>query len=912
MITRERNSGRALPSVLSKDLGYSFSFRIADTQGVKNSTTNWIYYELPASAVISRQRSASLDQFSQQVSITVLEDALPDGFAILPYLVLEIDIVDSMGYQWPYHTGPIDSINESYELVGGAVKRLLDISSFGVIQFAKDAYSPNQWWSPETTSYTGYLTVYGTVRHYKYTGTGGLPTRNIAGAFNTIDCTDTTVAGYHGFVVSTNSDFSAPKVQGVDYRISDSAGVALNPATSKNAPLYITWLTAEPASTIYIKFWQADYLAVANIDGTTRPQTMRLPDYGVSYQSGGKPAVKRDLWDDFATQITAATTTTLTPADTGMYIELGTNNPSSGWTEYVEWTSSTGVREVRTVSAINSVTGVVTVTSAFSSTPQVGDIMRIVTTRPHAAYQKFNQIDSITGAYVPVFRKVAAGSTYPRGAFEHKPSQGVIVPKNIFHFTRTALANAAVHITNLILLDMTTVPLFPFSDNMVENLVRTNLLSYIPGTIYSGRSDWGASWYGKHSATNAFTNNLFAQNNTVGDMLQMIADNGFPPNGKLIDRADGSVLVAAFKQQSTPEYTLSNIISVRKNFVAEPPTAVGVISKFPESHRLSVGGHFQASFSGWTSGTEYLFDGSDAPDPTNSGTDFAFATVTAGSTSYVTIELPWFGPIVNDPVDKIVIKGLTGVVDAQFYVESLGSYAGQFYFWGGERKIVTQNESVELTSEEIKDAYQIINAYNLWRKTVYKPVIVLTFNDTDLVTGVTMVPRITEIEVWGSYNAAWTAMLTDDLSATGDVTASPSNWTNVSSVTNTGPSFWKRTPQSNMSFKYMSPSTFKRITPLYDVDWYDCKPRYMAINQTRISITDCKNIAERYLNEAVIKSNTYSVTAIMDPRVDLGDTVSVSLPDGSVLDLMVYSYSDSGGADDMTCTYELVDYSGIG
>jgi hypothetical protein len=331
--------------------------------------------------------------------------------------------------------------------------------------------------------------------------------------------------------------------------------------------------------------------------------------------------------------------------------------------------------------------------------------------------------------------------------------------------------------------------------------------------------------------------------------------------------------------------------------------------------RLNNGQFFNAINSGWTSGTQYLFDGSDSPDPTNSGTDFAFATVTAGSSATVQLDIQDFCPVVFDPINKIVIKGLSGVVEAQLEVrlKSTGVVTATQSIWAGQRMLISQNESPEITREMISEMFDLLKSYNRFNRNNYFARIVLTFRDSDLISGSTMVPRITEIEVWGDYNAAWMSLLTDDIAETNDDGyGSPSGWTTTSAVTNVGPSYWKRQLGKNISFKYMTPGYYKRLTPKYSADWFDCRYRLVTINQTRISTVDCKNIAERYLNEAVIKSNTYSVTALLDPRVDLGDTVSVSLPDGSVLDLMVYSYSDSGGADDMSCTYELVDYSGIG
>jgi hypothetical protein len=555
------------------------------------------------------------------------------------------------------------------------------------------------------------------------------------------------------------------------------------------------------------------------------------------------------------------------------------------------------------------------VTVAFSATPQVGDIMRIVTTRPQPAFARYNSTGSTSS--IPTEKKSSGGTDYPRGAWTYKADQGVWTPTALFHFTRGSIALASLYVTNLVYPTQTTSAAIG-GDNRIESAVDVALSDYIPGYIMSGVAAYSTKangYFGKHNAMGVWTQTLISTNESPIDFIQRLADNGFPPNGKVFDRPDGSVLVAAIKQSYVPDYSLSNIISVKKNYVAEPPTGVAVLSKYPETMRLNNGQFFNAINSGWTSGTQYLFDGSDSPDPTNSGTDFAFATVTAGSSATVQLDIQDFCPVVFDPINKIVIKGLSGVVEAQLEVrlKSTGVVTATQSIWAGQRMLISQNESPEITREMISEMFDLLKSYNRFNRNNYFARIVLTFRDSDLISGSTMVPRITEIEVWGDYNAAWVSLLTDDIAETNDDGyGSPSGWTTTSAVTNVGPSYWKRQLGKNLSFKYMTPSYYKRLTPKYNADWFDCRYRLATINQTRISTVDCKNIAERYLNEAVIKSNTYSVTALLDPRVDLGDTVSVSLPDGSVLDLMVYSYSDSGGADDMSCTYELVDYSGIG
>lgn len=912
MITRERDAGRTLPSIVdSQALGLTFSFRIADTNGVKNSNTNWVYYELPASAVISRNRSCSLEQMSQQVSLTILEDLLPDYYTIQPFMVLEIDLVDKDGFRWPYHTGPIDGIRESYNIVDNSIRKTLEINSFGVLQNTKDAFYIAQYWSPATSTFTGNLTGYATVKHFSYTGIGRVPgtVQLIDGSMNSAEVL--TTGTFPGVVVSTNSDFSAPYTRGVQYEITNSAGVLLVPATSKNEPLYIKWIITEPNAQLYIKFWTVDYFAVSRTTLASFPAIIRLPDYSQAFTYALQPPLKRYMWDDFVTTIASgATTTIVTPIDTSGY-KLIAGNPAGAPTEFVEWQrADTGAREVRQVSSINAGTGAVTVTSAFSSAPVAGDYLRVVTTRPFPSFERFNN-NQLSGLQnQPTFAKTSGGTAYSKGGFEVKPEQGIVVPTYGNHFDSST---ALVYVSNLIVNNVSEGTLG--TDNRVETLVYSALTDYV-GTskVLTGNPADGANYYGNHTKMNAFVNVLDASGETSQALLQKVATNGFPPNGKLFDRPDGTVLVAALRQSPVSQYTIGNVISVSKENSPAQPTAVTVISKFPESQRLNRG-LFQAwEISGSNiANFNYLFDGIENADPTNTGTDSIFASVALPNYGDVLITVPDFGPIVLDPLDKIVIKGLTGVVVASLLVKnsSTNAYTKQNYFWGGQPKVVQQDSPLEIDAKDFQAAYQAYKG-----ETGFSPgrqaFIYLRFDNTNLVQvgGNNMAPRITEIELWSKYNCSWTALLTDDLVETNDTSTYPTGWNSYSSVTNVGSIWWKR-GVSITSHKYMNPSVLKRIQPLYNANWTSNRPRMTVINQTRISITECRQIAERYIDEMAIKSAEYTVDALFDPRVELGDTVTVNLPDGSCLDLFVWQISDSGGPGPMMATYKLVDYSGV-
>lgn len=913
MITTERYSGRPLPQDLNSDnLGLTFSFRVADTQGVTNSNTNWIYTQLPDTAVLGRQRSASIDQFSQQVSISVLEDALPDGFAILQYMVLEIDCVDRNGYAWPYHTGPIDSITESFELVEGSIKRVLDITSFGVIQYTKGAHYFNQFFQPATSTLTGYLTAYATVKHSSYVGTGRAigTIQVISNTWNTVDAQLTNNpanVNTDRFIVSTDSTWTTLKTRGVDYEITDVAGVALNTATSAGSLLYIRWLTLEPNATVYVKYWTLEFFAVSRTGFGIFPQTLVLPDYNEPFANTFQPTTRRNLWDDFVTTIAAgATTTVVTPVDSQPWRDIS-NIP--GWmTEYVELqrADQSAPLEVSPVSSINAGTGAITVAVAFSSAPAAGDYIRLVTTRPYPAFERFNNPGTFGALTQPQFYRDGGFTLFPNGAFEIKPDQGMVVPVQGYHFRQFA---NSLYVTGLNIINQVYGTLG--SDNRSESLVWQALTgnNYLAAaSIFTGDANDGANYYGRHFPMGSYAQNVDASGDTRASYIQRIADNGFPPNGKLFDRPDGTVLVAALRQSAVPQYNLSNIVSMTKNFVPEPPTAVTVVSSYPEARRLDAG-HFSWVQVGMTN-PNYLFDGVDAPDPNLTGTDYAFASSASGT---VQVTIPNFGPTILDVIDKVIIKGISGCVRVSLQTINRTTNAVRTHnrFWGGTAKLISDSTPIEISADEFSKAYQRSISQNAVWGTTYSTVMVFEFLSSSIIPASPMDARVTEIELWSKYNASWTALLTDDLVEASDSGVYPTGWDSTSSVTNAGPTWWKRRRNLAASFKYFDTASLKRIQARYDANWNSSITRNVTVNQTRISMTECKNIAERFMDESIIKSNTYTVQALIDPRVELGDTVGVSLPDGSVLNLFVYSISDSGEAIDQVATYELVDYSGL-
>ena len=115
MITQDRN-GNALPSTVDPGR-LAWSARIAYTNGDYLTPSGWTYYELPPSAILQRSRSSVLDGTTWECRLTVLAEAVPELSDLQAYYQLEVDLVDDTGNAWPYHTGPIDSISDRFDIM---------------------------------------------------------------------------------------------------------------------------------------------------------------------------------------------------------------------------------------------------------------------------------------------------------------------------------------------------------------------------------------------------------------------------------------------------------------------------------------------------------------------------------------------------------------------------------------------------------------------------------------------------------------------------------------------------------------------------------------------------------------------------------------------------------------------------
>lgn len=872
MNTTDRN-GNALPTDLGPTVDYLWSVRIAATGGVYNTTAAWVYYEIPASAVLQRERTSTLDGGTWECRLSVLADSLPPLTEPLAYYQLEIDLIDDAGNAWPYHTGPIDSVSESWSMDGGALVRVYDIDSFGTLQRTKGFDFLNLNFNPYSTLFSGTMTGFAQARYVAYAPPGGTFTAGtvypIPGtdAGGTVDITVGT-GSFPGVVVSKNSDFSTPLVYTTDYTITDSTGAA---APKANEPAYIKFV-ANQTVTMYIRCFLVAYWGVLQNTPATRPYFIRVPPGSVTYTYGTTRPL-RTIADDFATTAAAGCTTTAITVNDPEPFKSGTGivAVTSGPTEFLEWTSAaTGAVEVKQISSVNA-TGVIT-TSAFSAAPASGDLIRLVTTQAIRAWNRHGASAAYAGVNPGFFTSSARVTSYPLGLFELLPQSGIMRARGTRHWLS---ASTEVYGYQLYTLDDTVGALG--SDNRLESAYYYFLVTALQ-VFASGDFETG-------NALLTYVKNISRTLQSADEMIDALGRDGLPPNGYLHDRPSGKLLLSAFKQKASPDCVLSNVIGVQIGALPEPVSSVTVRSigeprVITQDLEPTLGGT-------WTNGPR-LFDGVESID---------YAAATSGAT--VTFRIRMSEGTLFPPVSEIQIIGRQGVVEC--YVErydGTGTASRTGFLEGSGYFILADGKPVVIGRKELEDVFSFAGGFQTaeWR-------LVLKFSD-DTMNG-TKAAQVYEIKCLSEIETGWAAYLTDDTTAgTG---SAPTGWSTVNAQ-GFGPFYWVRNVGRARSFRYADANYLKRVLPFYSATWSSAGYRREYVDLTRINQVECRRIAESYLDEYVRQGRTYTATALLDPRIDLGDTINVTLGDGSSMDLFVWGISDSGGSEAFETTYTLLDY----
>jgi len=901
MISTDRY-GTALRLGPTLPVDFKWSIRLVDNQGSFSSSTNWVRYELPTTSVISRNRSTALDGGTWQLQLTILAAALPDslstlanGYRSLEYFTLEVDLVGPDGQIYPYHTGPIDSVSEGFSVDNGAIVATLEIASFGVLQRLKKASVPRFAFANDYQYFDDYrVCIWSEARILRMTtGTVGTPVA-VLGAVNTIDAQIGSNPAVHSdaIQVTTDSTFATiNRTYGVDYTITNSAGGA---ALDNDLPIYINWITAVPA-TYYVKVWVVSYVGI-NVYWTPGNASFRCPDGRMAFGYGGG-APKRRLSDDFATEIVSGSTTTaLTVLDPEPYRQTNYLVGVTGFpTDVLEYYRvSTNTYSYHRISSTTAA-GVINLTDAVSSTPDVGDIVRLVSTQLYVGHIRGNATVNWAGlaSYTfPVFTDKGRASVYPMGTFEPAPDHALWTLNRVRHFS-TAVGAPILKNETWLYSGYGVFAIQRNSANTTEQLVSQILTGYVESSkVTTG------------NALGSYVKTFVRENKTLAEILEDAKKDGFPPNAFVHDRVDGGVITSAFVQATNAQARLTGIRSIVVEDEPEPITQVEVISRASDENEwlniTGMGNPRTTTGVGSFTLQERLLDGVE--DSINGYSQSANLGVWR-------FTIPEFAGLTIPTLTTVRVFGTSGFFVAKLAVieNSTNTQVSAQFIDGGKWFQLVDGKPAVLEKEPLVAAYTAAK-YGVFGTTTtfsssYSTVLDLIFYADTSWTGAPAFARITEIQYYSDVKAAWTALLTSDTTG-----SPPTGWTTLNDQ-GLGSLWWQADLTLPYSQRYVDSNLEKRIQPKYASSWRTTIRRSERIELTNLSFVDCRRIAERYLDEFARGARRYQVVADLNPVLEPGDTVELVLPDGSSKTLFVWSISDTGSSDELQASYSLVDYS---
>ena len=510
--------------------------------------------------------------------------------------------------------------------------------------------------------------------------------------------------------------------------------------------------------------------------------------------------------------------------------------------------------------------------SAFSGAPVAGDLIRLVTTQAIRAWQRHNSTSAYGATNPGFFTSSARAVEYPRGLFELIPQSGIMRARQARHWLTASTEVYGYQVQGL---NDTLGALG--SDNRLESFYYW-LLVTASQVIGSGDFEVG-------NALLTYIKNISRTLSSVSEVLDEVGRDGLPPNGYIHDRPSGKILVSAYRQKATPDLVLNNVSGVQIGSLPEPVSSVTVRS-FGDPRLVTQ--DLEPTLGGtWTNGPR-LFDGVESVD---------YAQATSGAT--VTFRIRLSDATIFPTLTEIQILGRQGVVevyldryDSTSTVSRTGWLEGSGYF------VLADGKPVVIKREQLQD----LIAFAAGLQTAeYR--LTLKFSD-DTMNG-TKQAQVYEIKCYSEIETGWAAYLSDD--TTTGTGAYPTGW-NTMNDQGFGSFYWVRDVGRARSFRYADPAYLKRVLPLYNASWSSAFYRREYYDLTRINQTECRRIAESYLDEYVRQGRTYTVSALIDPRVDLGDTVNVTLGDGTSKDLFVWGIADDGNREDFMTTYTLLDY----
>lgn len=115
--------------------------------------------------------------------------------------------------------------------------------------------------------------------------------------------------------------------------------------------------------------------------------------------------------------------------------------------------------------------------------------------------------------------------------------------------------------------------------------------------------------------------------------------------------------------------------------------------------------------------------------------------------------------------------------------------------------------------------------------------------------------------------------------------------------------------KQRVSARYVPPEILRKLVPKWDTSAAgNHRHRIQTRRAPGISIQAARDIAERDQDETLRLGVEYSVTALLDPRSEVGDTVFYTDPDGGEYIQLLTRTRDAGGPEDLDMEYFMHDY----
>lgn len=896
--------------------------RLVDMAGTPLTAANWLKYQIPESAIVGRTRSGSIDGGPWYCTLSLIANLLPAGVAPLQYHRIEIDRVigPTPPNRWPYFTGIIDKVTIGFVLQDGAILKTYEIECFGVLQRCKGRRISSISAKPASTNYTtrlmGVLERV-RIRTDAVVGAGGTEQVPAGPCYALTDAT--IAAGNYGLMISPNADMSAPYANPADYTLS----VTAMPAT-------ITWV-ANPAEPRYMQFYRLAFFGYSKATASP-PLFFRLP-YG------------RGPYNLFMTQVSAYATgpVRITPKDPTAYKSGAglVKNTTDVQTEYLTLTDSDGTESTVEISSVDAA-GIITLTGAPSFTPVAGDPIRVSTCEMYNAWDQIgyrnatgfyyqsrifeDSLTTLNGAITDVATSivVADGTKLrvgqfilieseviqisaiavntltairgqdgtsiaahadttkvygegKRGAYKTAPESGCAIRKSSKNFSTTDEVKGRISVVN------------EYEGASSQNDVAAFIKSTLIALGLYATADITAT------STGAYIKNYDRDAIDASEVLDDIKKNALPPNGYLCDERDGTITIKPYSQATTHDFVLNGVSAIHQEALAEPTSAVTVISTGPEENWAAK--WFTSYNGGWTN-PQNIVDGSDSEAVQTS----------IGTPPIVSFTIPGHTPLEIFPmIDRIEIVG-RGYVTV--YITQ--TTAGRAHLRDWSNRPLNDAQPWEKGAVTITGAELATAMGGQTESTDIK--ISFEFGAADDDDSGQTAAACTEIRIWVKRKAAWRAAITDDSAADGTYGAAPSGWT-PTDTTQIGTIWWQPTPLKAESFRYAPPALTKRILTIWNAARGSQVYRNELIEVDGINAQDCRDMAERYMDEYVRQSATYHITAPLDDRAERGDTMLVRCPAGQTFsdgtttkNLLLWAIEDGGGAEDNMAQYTAVDY----